>query len=777
MKNFTRDDRPFRPQGVRGEAISLSRYLRGQSQAGTLLAADLSLGVWRHFQAAADIFCQLGLGDPLTGLERNLSAVRSADLPPPSAVGARIDLETGGERTAEDAFLLSAEAARRIAARRQPTTLCILAGCRGLAWEEAEVLFLRFLATRLRSTPHRLLLAFQGSGEPDLPQDWIVEWSTVPQAAPEPPGPGEAPEASFLSLVPGIVGSDASDLLKGGRGLRERLIALPGGCFMIPPHWRRAVGPATTDLFDQLARQAAGIPRLAAYASFCGSGDGQGAAILWEFGRAAFDAGGLGIASRFLERAVERARTAAERSVFEILAQGARIRRGRFQEAADGMEVDPHLPAELAGWLWFTRGWARTMLGRPKDAEPCLLRARQLLAPEKATDDYLYVLNISALNRLRLGDWDGAFALESKIRSQLSAVSAGHWQIAYINSLNLARLSWRRKRRQAACDYYREAFETSRGVWSDSDLIYRCVCLAKLCEADQDHVGALRFWTRAALYWISSPIPEAIAVRVTNAIVESGGSGQGKILDRVCRAFAERLSTLVESAEGETRPERQWEGSEMPAFPRCEDLEGAFIRTRTWHAVRAQGVWLLASRSRRDSVQDSASARRLRGLLASLLLPKKKSGLPFAGTVLVDVRFGSGLPESGSDLLAAALRLMPRCLVSQESALRVTRGRLAELERLLRARLSPAVSMVHPRKSAIDVAFKRYKPARRFVGPQARLLTRVAKGRQIEIGPLPASTGGKPTLFWLRQLERERAIELFLPEELSFSFFADEEVP
>src|SRR5207237_1271187 len=73
VTNFNRDPGPLRLAGIRApDAHSITGWLRDVSAAGGLLAADLSLGAWRHFQVACGFFAQLALGDPISRLLASL---------------------------------------------------------------------------------------------------------------------------------------------------------------------------------------------------------------------------------------------------------------------------------------------------------------------------------------------------------------------------------------------------------------------------------------------------------------------------------------------------------------------------------------------------------------------------------------------------------------------------------------------------------------------------------------------------------------------------------
>jgi len=558
----------------------------------------------------------------------------------------------------------------------------------------------------------------------------------------------------MLHLIPGIVTADIAHLLDPAAVQSEKLIPLSGECFIVPPYLRGGLGSAPQEQYDQLSSVACQVDWLAAYGNYWGSDSAMNPTLLWDYGRAVFDVGGLNLAIRLLERAIRRARTPAEIAVFEIMAQGARILSGRFKDVA-GVEPHERLAPELTGWLSFTRGWGLTMLERPTDAEPYLESARQLLGKNRDTDEYLYVLNISALNRLKLGDWEGAFAQEQHIRSRLDRITAGRWQIAYINSLNLARLYRRRNRLDEAEQGYLEAFSTSFGVWSDSDALYLNVCLAKLHEARRQFRDALQAWTRASLYWASSPVPESISSRVLNAIVGSRATNAaGNLIDEVTTALAVHLLTNAKAAGLED--EMFDESNGVSVFVRA-DLS---IHSGMWHAQSIADCWVFGLEEKMPPVVDTKANRRLRRILSLLVTPVSTEGGMFP-VIVVDDQLGCGLPETEAEVLAACIRFGVRVLRVAGKSINLDGSVGERLTARLRVRLANPVSQVNGTDDGIVVTFKRY------LEPQ--LLSGSAAGAVRSIANLTDAPAQDFDISVLRELERERIVDLYLSEDIDLA--------
>ncbi len=772
--NFVHDPGPLHLPGIRAaNPQAMTRWLVELSSTGNLIVADLTLGAWRHFQVASDIFAQMGARATTIMLaDSRQQALLDPALPPRSRVSQRIDRETWGDRVALDAYRLTGEAMRALAGI-STATLCVLPSSQGGAWEPADELFVRFLTQALQSTAHRVLLGWCGCENPELPGDWIVSWSDVPSGGN--PTPVDDPD-SLLHLVPGVITADVARLIDPtALGVRS-LIPMSSGCFLVPPHFRRAQGNPPREQYDRLAVTASHVSWLAAYASYWGSDSAINPALLWEYGRSLFDAGGLNIAIRLLERAIGASRTPTERAVFEILLQGARILSRRFEDAA-GMSLQQHLAPDLHGWLWFTRGWALTMLEKAAEAEPCLERARDLLLRENGDkDEYLYVLNISALNRLKLGDWDGAFALEQQIRSALDRVATGRWQIAYINSLNLARLYRRRGDSDAAEQRYLEAFSTSYGAWSDSDMLYLCVCLAKLYEARRQYRDALYAWVRAALYWGSCMVPEAIGSRVTNAIVGSQPQGaESNRIDGVSIALTLQILANAKAAGLEQEYlAMEYAGSRRaPTFIRPPSSAERASYSGIWHAIPVAGCWVFGLEERIAPVVDTQASRRLRQVTAALMSLESTSELSLVQTIVADDRLGCGLPEREADMLAACLRLGIPVVQVASNCISLGGAAGEQARARLQVRLASIVSNIIEGRDGVGVTFKRYLEPQKLSGKAADALRLIGGLSEGDLRDSPSTDSSNFDMSLLRQLERERIVDIFLPEDITVAALRD----
>ena len=759
MTTFTRDPGQLHLTGIRSAGLR-----KITSAGGGLLAADLSLGAWRSHQIASELCAQLGL--PAAATEAAPASADSFGVPQ-SKIGRLIDAETLGDRITLDALRLAARVQEAVKGR-EPTTFCILLGHHGIPWERGDTLFVRFLVQALRATPHRLVLVSCGAEDPVLPLDWSVIWSSeVPDAAPTTARVGNP----ALTLVPGIITPAVVEALGSVDGSIAAFLELPGDCLLVLPELRGDLRAVPRERYDHLAITARSIPWLAAHASYQGSDAAVNPHVLWKSACHELEIGGAGIALRLLQRAAPLARSLTERSVFQLLIQGAQVASGRFEEAASSPDPDERVPAALRGWLWHTKGWALTMRTRPAEAEVCLKQARELIQQTGALEEYLYVMNISALNRLRSGNWEGALAFEEQIRSALAGVSRGGWQLRYINSMNIARLHRRHADYDAAERNYRDAFATASGLPTDSDALHLPVCLAWQDEARGLHTCALRAWIRAALRWASSPAPEAIAWRVTSAILGTGAaSTSAKLCDEVSEALTSYLVTGAARGTHEASESLASRDGDTVAIVRSEGIAPEIIASRSWHALRGPGFWVLGTPLEVAPVISSTASLLLRSALTALLVPAWSGGEALR-TIVVDDQLGRDLPVSEADMITACLRLGLPAVEMDGRVIDLDDGRRGRLERRLRVRLGDAVERVELEPESVIVSFKRYQAPQRLTGLASEILGLVA-GAAPSLEDLRAALGADAAasvLPILRGLEQDRVVALSLPDEVTIA--------
>ena len=423
MFSFSRTPEPPTVSGIRPMHVANSNGRIAKAQeAGRLIATDLSLGACRSHQAACELRSQLGL----PGIPEPASLQTEEDAYPiQSAMSHLTDLELQGDRVVLQALRFAVEVRTAIEASRFPLLIAVILPRFGKTLDRCDSLFLRFLLQSLRSTRHEFLLVASEDDDCAIPVDWMVHWDREPMCSPI------KEVDNIWRLVPGIVTRDIIEAidapLNGTAGF-----ALPEGRFLIPPVLRRNPAAIAPECWDGLASLDKMPPWVASYAMCHCRPRGVNGLFLTNRSYIEFQSGGLEIALRLLDRAIAFAPSHLHRGLSELLSQGIRIIAGQFDTAAELNVPQRGLPPLIRGFLLMTKGWALTMSDRPGAAEPFLNEAKSLLRECPFRQEYLCLVNITALARLKQGDWEGAMASERCISENLVSFKNGAWQVKYI---------------------------------------------------------------------------------------------------------------------------------------------------------------------------------------------------------------------------------------------------------------------------------------------------------------------------------------------------------
>jgi tetratricopeptide (TPR) repeat protein len=767
---ITRDPDPIVLDGIRAPTLAALRAVLVSPAAGPgPLVSDLSLGAWRSHQVAAEFAAQLGItlpGAPPPPLQPTppAAAARShGDL-----VGARIDAETRGDRIVLVALELATRLIAAVAAGAPPTLL-VLAPRFGLPWEPENIAFLRFLAQGLRGRSTHLVLAATDADDPPLPPGWTVRWRDAPGPA------AGAAEKSLLGLVPGVVAPEIAAALDGGAGIATaQALPLAGGHRLLAPECRRPPAAVPPPEYDRLAAAVQPFAWLAAYAQCHGSPTQADPAVLSAEGRQRFAEGGCAIALRLLERAVACATAPAEQGVFLAQLQGMRITLQRYQELVEAPDPSADLWPALRAILLEAKGWGLAMLDAAERAEPYFLEAQQLLGRDRYNREYLYLLNIMALNHLKLGDAAGALALERSIEVTLARQPRRDWHLEYINAINLARLYRRARQFHEAERYYQRAFATTQGIRSENDTLYVNVCLARLDQERGAVDEALLHWLRAGLHWVSNSVPEGLSSRVAGAILSRKPAPDESLPEAISGALEVLLRDTSRAADHGPAPavlDQDLDALPAPVFVRSDRLPAAASPPVIECAVGAPGWSVLATNLSLPAPFAGAQHRRLCALLYALLQARAATEeLANRATLVVDDRLGDEMARTRAELYDTCLRLdVPRMVFA---------GEIVELDQEVRAELAwqsrvqpgSAVAELQFADGSATVHFKRYRAPLVLTGADAQLLAALPGDRPLLLAELADRLGGGDhpdrVLAAARRLEQARVLAFHLAEDV-----------
>jgi tetratricopeptide (TPR) repeat protein len=707
-----------RPLGALVEAAGISAGTR-------VVAVDLSLGAWRARQAMHELAEQLGLEPRPVARPFALDSIGGYA----NFVGWAIDREAEGRRELEAAYLFVRDVAGVIA--EEPTVVLFALPRFGLELEPADGAVLRFLA-EAATVDERLrcvIVADTSATVGGLQLEWCDAAAAV-----------AVPTAGVGALLPGILDAEVI----------AEVDALPlgGGHALVSPAARTDPRTVSRLRFDELARTDALPPWLRAYAQVHGDAIEVDPWFLWAQACIELAGGGAFAALRLVERAAACAADDRLKGLLAGFAQGIRIASERFAEAAAVSDPPAALLPPQRAFLLQTKGWGLVMSGDPATADAYFRAAYELLDPPQESLERLYLLNIWALARLRLGDVEGARRIEAEIAERHARLPMPDARLAYVNSMNRARVDRRRNELRSAARHYREAFATVAGLASPSDLLYEAVCLGRIHEALGERDAAFASSVRAGLYVAASRLPEAIARRVVATVCSGPSPANHERADRLAAELAAWIERTAAAA-----------GVGLVVHDEVPSFLQAVALSELGDAVAVGGAgWSVVAVDRREPAPiETPANRRLRRLLAAVVGD--------APTILVDDGCGNGLATDERALLAAALRL--GCGSVQVNGRRLDLlPRRADLERACTVRPARGVVGLEPAGNEVVCTFRRYLQPLVAGGPAAVLLAAVVE-RERTVAEL-AELGDRPldeTLVRLRALEANCIVEVLPPAD------------
>ncbi len=661
-----------------------------------ILAGDLTLGSWRGHWLARELAAQLGLDLPTE--RRPVPGMAPGEgSAPDRVVAGLIDLETAGDGAILTAHAM-AQAIGREATDRSIGAILVLGPPAAEPWMPEDAWLVRFLARLLDGASPALIVAMPVSATSlpcdlrhwEIPEGIGIDRAPLTRRLADPTVPGLVPPGTVsgpLSCVPTLGGW--SLLLPGARATRaERPTATPED----EPLWLQGCRHATRSPADRNPRILAGAAALA------------------------FSEGGYRQALRLVEAARDATTDPVDRAMMMSQAQSMRIAAMDFAGAAAQPDPDASLPPPLLRDLSLGKAWGLVMTGRPAEAGPLFDRARNLAEPQARDPMWLYLLNISALNKLRLGQVDAAFSLEHRIERTLAGFDPPDWHLSYINFINLARLHRHAGHHGKAHEYYQKAFAINEGLRSDSDHVYLNVCQAGLERADGRLAEALLSILRASLHWLAMEVPEALAPRVARAMKAEPGA------DLVARTSEFLRTTLVELLGSIGHPFNALVDAVLPEGPAWR-RPSATGEEAGASALGAPGWGVLVRPRAAADRAPQPCQQPLAGLVAAVMRALAQTDvLTPDACVVVDAMNGTEVPTDLEALFGLAARRGCRdlCFRGRRAPLSIDELRAATADS--RIALGPGVDGMARGGDEIAVFFRRSRDPIRLAGADLALV-------------------------------------------------------
>jgi hypothetical protein len=728
----------------------------------TLLVSDLSLGAWKSHHVAREVAAQLKVD------------ARFEFTVPPSVIGEHyiqfsyasliargIDEEASGDRVIARSLALANLIVGHMSGEG-PYAVVVLGPRFGLPWGKENLWLLRFLAHAFAGTNHRLVIGWPEFWEGSVTDEWVIQWL---ENAAVPVGVSRRPS----SLIPGILEPEiclSLGLLKAD-GCE---LPLANGYSLIPPESRRAPTATSPLEYDKLAALTSNIPWLQAYAQLHGNNYFVDVSQLAQQAWLCFAEGGHDIALRLMERAVTCSQSRTIRTKLEVQLQGMRIALHRFEHALTMPDPTPAVSGEYRRFLLEAKGWCCVMAGHVARGRDYLTAALQDPSPDfSGSREQLYCLNILALGLAKSGDVRGALRIEQEIHHVNANAEKRDWPLHYVNSINMARLHRQFGGYKESEQYYCDAFATSSGGRSEGDLIYMNACMARVAAESGRHDEAARAWFRAALHFVSSSVPEAIAPRYAVMIASEAGNPGSTNTETLAHALLHNLIRTTRRL-GDEDPWRNAEsllagGRHAPPFRAIRVCNQASLQSAV--AIGDRG-WCVLRTEIADFTPFSGDKHRILRRCLSRLIELAAPDLDFLGTIgyVVDDRFGRDVAKNEQEHVEMCVRLGVGRSFYAGGELLLSHSDRDSLELASIVRVGELVEHIAVDGRVADVHFKRYRARRTECDEYGVIKAAVAgKSRLRELIDLDDRPAVAHALTDIRGLECRRVLHLDLPDD------------
>ncbi|MBB5370085.1 MULTISPECIES: hypothetical protein [unclassified Janthinobacterium] len=638
------------------------------------ICADLTLGAWRGHGLAREWGQQLDLAEPEP--IQPVLAADGADIDHyADTVGILIDNESEGDRNFMRAHALAC--ALVAAVRERGVSHLLLAAPLGAhEWGSENLQLLKLLQDAAPHYGFQLAVLLQSDAV--IPQ--VAGLELVPQ------NDAVAPSHPTVAFpVPGL--ADAGWAAAQYRAMD--VLQLHNGKLFISPNWRdpRAGGAAPAGIGEHL--QVYFVLR-----------DGrQEVDFLQRQADLRFAEGAYGLALRILDHIAQDALAPLPAALVEAQKQNIAIALMDFLRAAQGRLPADTLPPVVKASLYQSKAWGMVMSGQAALAEQYFALARQYLDPVQHRRLYLYLLNISALNQLRLGQVEQALAFENEIERQLTELPDPDWHLIYINSLNQARIFKKCRDLEQAEHYYNRAFFINFQLRNESDLLYTNLCYAQLESLRGSPETALMYWLRTCLHWLSNAMPEALAPRVAQAILGMPLSNQDADVEKISVVLSEQLLVAVKAV-----------GRSVSPLPQAIVLQRIDAASRAEICLAQPGwsVFATGQGERLETIFTGPAYRLLnRQVLGVLAADFPQVDFKLFRTLFTDAQWGIELAEQPRELVWACLKWQVPELLCQGQRYRIDENSLQTFDGF-RIESSRAINYVRVGPQQWQVHFKRY---------------------------------------------------------------------
>ena len=679
-------------------ALSKETAVEYDELAKQCVFSDLSLGGWRGHWTGREIYKQLNCDFP-EQLQPKIGALQEHADESRHKVAELIDNEGKGDFNSAFSYSLALQILENIHRLRIKWIIVMAPGSK-MSWGHENIQLINFLAQGCKDVECNLLLVFSDeSAISSGYEKWDIQWLTS-----QPPNKSK-PESGLLYSIPGIIPAR----FREKAAMPSEALVLRDNSVLISPLQR---GSTEKPLRDALAFFLNEPPSpqyewLSACIYADENRDDSEVFFLLESAALRSAEGGFEIVLRLLDQVRKKTSDVFLQACIAVQRQNILLRLRNYEAAAAGPLPHEELHDSFKASLFQSKAWGLVMSNKPIEAEPFFEKARALMSSQPDSKAYLYLLNISALNKLRIGAFEEALDYEKIIEEKLKEDPQTDWHATYINSINQARLYKKSNDLVTSEVYYQKAFSITDNLRSESDLLYTNLCLAQLEERKGRHRSSFLHWFRAVIHWLSNPVPEALSPRVVQAITQTNPSSD-RFIDDVSFHLSENLKKSVIKSGLKIEmsgPSPGGTAAPCPSFARVDSVPQADIG----FALGDDGWSVFVGR---EPLPMKYNGNEYCGLSRyALELIKHMSGMDSLSqnsAVLTDPQFGCELPVTLDELMGAAIRNRVRNIRFGNRKIELNEHETERLQTHSQVRLARGVNCSVPNKDDLVVHYKRY---------------------------------------------------------------------
>ncbi len=700
--------------------------------------ADLSLGSWKGHWVANELCRQLNIDLPNTNIQPILGSTKNNNFTTTNIIGQLIDNESSGDKNFKNAYRFTTKIINQVALKKIKW-IFIIAPLDGNYWGLENIYLIYLLSYRSCSWPYQISILLSKNGQLPSTKKINIDLQNKPCVS-----HAVKSTPNSTAAIPGII--DPSAWNTAMEYSNENLLLNNGHVIIDPNQRSKTISNFSVKDLKKTATQTHILAYLELHDKH------QNVNFLQKEAGIRFAEGAYEVAMHILSKIQKSGLHSSQLAAIAIQQQTINIALMHFEKAAQGPLPSDDLPAQFKAFLYQSKAWGLVMTNKPKAAAPLFEQARQHLDPNAHPSLYLYLLNISALNKMKLGDIEAAFSLQKTIEQQLKSMPNTDWHITYINCINQARLYKRQKKFEQAINYYQKAFAINYQLKNESDLLYTNLCFAQLATFMGDNTQSLVYWIRVCMHWLSNPLPETLAHRVMQAILAQPLSHRTGNVEQISAALRKHLLHAAINNKITFKP-----------FIKPIPFARVSLQYKPIMGMGNDGWLVYGSQQKLPLIYTGnhyeALNKNLLGILSAFL---PTCNLVDYNCFLTDTQNGIELPANSSAFFWSCLKWHVTHLIYKEQCYDISLEKNSTYIKDYKIGISPSIHFIEKNNQNWVVYFKRYKVPLKLDQEEKKLLEILLEQQNCNIKNLQnlLKKGLSSLIEWLHMLEKKSIITI-----------------